>query len=134
MSQTYLTRIGGLIRDARRHKGMTQAELADLLGTSQGAVTRIEAGKQNLSLDTLAKIGDALDSEFVSLGHSGPQHLRIVGQLPLAPARAGPVTRLALVAGDGQQPRLLEVRNDSPPKGAQCLYERGLGRVLGVLA
>jgi UDP-N-acetylglucosamine 1-carboxyvinyltransferase len=79
VSPTYLTRIGGLIRDARRHQGMTQAELADLLGTSQGAVTRIEAGKQNLSLDMLAKIGDALDSEFVSLGHSGPQHLRIVG-------------------------------------------------------
>jgi UDP-N-acetylglucosamine 1-carboxyvinyltransferase len=79
VSPTYLTRIGGLIRDARRHKGMTQADLADLLGTSQGAVTRIEAGKQNLSLDMLAKIGDALDSEFVSLGHSGPQHLRIVG-------------------------------------------------------
>ena len=79
MTQTYLTRIGGLIRDARRHKGMTQSDLAELLGTSQGAVTRIEQGKQNLSLDTLAKIGDALDSEFVSLGHSGPQHLRIVG-------------------------------------------------------
>ena len=79
MTQTYLTRIGGLIRDARRHKGMTQSELAELLGTSQGAVTRIEQGKQNLSLDMLAKIGDALDSEFVSLGHSGPQHLRIVG-------------------------------------------------------
>jgi UDP-N-acetylglucosamine 1-carboxyvinyltransferase len=77
--QTYLTRIGGLIRDARRHKGMTQSDLAELLGTSQGAVTRIEQGKQNLSLDMLAKIGDALDSEFVSLGHSGPQHLRIVG-------------------------------------------------------
>src|SRR6476469_3066311 len=58
---------------------MTQSDLADLLGTSQGAVTRIEQGKQNLSLDMLAKIGDALDSEFVSLGHSGPQHLRIVG-------------------------------------------------------
>ncbi|MGO4601384.1 helix-turn-helix domain-containing protein [Terrabacter sp. 2YAF2] len=79
MPQTYLTRIGGLIRDARRHKGLTQSDLADLLGTSQGAVTRIEQGKQNLSLDMLAKIGDALDSEFVSLGHSGPQHLRIVG-------------------------------------------------------
>jgi len=77
--QTYLTRIGGLIRDARRHKGMTQSDLAELLATSQGAVTRIEQGKQNLSLDMLAKIGDALDSEFVSLGHSGPQHLRIVG-------------------------------------------------------
>jgi len=79
VTQTYLTRIGGLIRDARRHKGMTQSELAELLATSQGAVTRIEQGKQNLSLDMLAKIGDALDSEFVSLGHSGPQHLRIVG-------------------------------------------------------
>jgi UDP-N-acetylglucosamine 1-carboxyvinyltransferase len=79
VSETYLTRIGGLIRDARRHKGMTQSDLADLLGTSQGAVTRIEAGRQNLSLDMLAKIGDALDSEFVSVGHSGPQHLRIVG-------------------------------------------------------
>ncbi|KRC89922.1 UDP-N-acetylglucosamine 1-carboxyvinyltransferase [Terrabacter sp. Root85] len=79
MPQTYLTRIGGLIRDARRHKGLTQSDLAELLGTSQGAVTRIEQGKQNLSLDMLAKIGDALDSEFVSLGHSGPQHLRIVG-------------------------------------------------------
>src|SRR6478752_10291076 len=58
---------------------MTQSDLADLLGTSQGAVTRIEQGKQNLSLDMLAKIGDALDSEFVSLGHSGPQHLRMFG-------------------------------------------------------
>ncbi len=79
VTQTYLTRIGALIRDARRHKGMTQSELAESLGTSQGAVTRIEGGKQNLSLEMLAKIGDALDSEFVSLGHSGPQHLRIVG-------------------------------------------------------
>jgi UDP-N-acetylglucosamine 1-carboxyvinyltransferase len=79
VTQSYLTRIGGLIRDARRHKGMTQSELADHLGTSQSAVARIEQGKQNMSLDLLARIGDALDSEFVSLGHSGPQHLRIVG-------------------------------------------------------
>jgi len=84
VSETYLTRIGGLIRDARRHKGMTQSDLAGLLGTSQSAVTRIEAGRQNLSLDMLAKIGDALDSEFVSVGHSGPQHLRIVGGRPLS--------------------------------------------------
>ncbi|MBP6526188.1 MAG: helix-turn-helix domain-containing protein, partial [Dermatophilaceae bacterium] len=78
-SDTYLTRIGTLIRDARRHQGLTQSELADLLGTSQSAVARIEQGKQNLSLEMLARIGEKLDSEFVSLGHSGPQHLRIVG-------------------------------------------------------
>jgi len=78
-TDTYLIRIGGLIRDARRHKGMTQAELADLLNTSQSAVARIEQGKQNLSLEMLARIGESLDSEFVSLGSAGPQHLRIVG-------------------------------------------------------
>jgi UDP-N-acetylglucosamine 1-carboxyvinyltransferase len=76
---TYLNRIGTLIRDARRHKGLTQSELADLLGTSQSAVARIEQGKQNLSLEMLARIGEKLDSEFVSLGTGGPQHLRIVG-------------------------------------------------------
>jgi len=79
MTQTYLTRIGSLIRDARRHKGMTQDDLAKALSTSQSAVVRIEQGQQNLSLEMLARIGESLDSEFVSLGHSGPQHLRIVG-------------------------------------------------------
>ncbi len=81
---SYLTRIGTLIRDARRHQGFTQSELAELLGTSQSAVVRIEQGKQNLSLEMLARIGERLDSEFVSLGHSGPQHLRIEGGKPLS--------------------------------------------------
>ncbi|MDQ6715201.1 MAG: UDP-N-acetylglucosamine 1-carboxyvinyltransferase, partial [Actinomycetota bacterium] len=40
---------------------------------------RIEQGQQNLSLEMLARVGESLDSEFVSLGHSGAQHLRIVG-------------------------------------------------------
>ncbi|MGE9808079.1 helix-turn-helix domain-containing protein [Janibacter sp. G1551] len=79
MSTDYLVRIGGLIRDARRHKGMSQQDLAEILGTSQGAVTRIEAGKQNLSLEMLARIGEALDSEFVSVGSSQPLNLRIEG-------------------------------------------------------
>ncbi|WP_219107924.1 UDP-N-acetylglucosamine 1-carboxyvinyltransferase [Austwickia sp. TVS 96-490-7B] len=84
MSEDYLARIGGLIRDARRHQGMTQAELAEHLGTSQSAVARIEQGKQNLSLEMLARIGESLDSEFVSLGSAGPQHLRIRGGTKLS--------------------------------------------------
>ncbi|MBK8757287.1 MAG: UDP-N-acetylglucosamine 1-carboxyvinyltransferase [Actinomycetales bacterium] len=79
MPEDFRVRIGALIRDARRHKGLTQAELAKSLATSQSAVARIEQGQQNLSLEMLARIGEALDSEFVSVGHSGPQHLRIVG-------------------------------------------------------
>ncbi|MGH3496444.1 MAG: helix-turn-helix domain-containing protein [Nocardioidaceae bacterium] len=79
MSEDYLSRIGNLIRDARKHRGWTQTELADVLGTSQSAVNRIERGHQNVSLDMLARIGAALDSEIVSLGVAGPMHLRVVG-------------------------------------------------------
>ncbi|WP_203664410.1 helix-turn-helix domain-containing protein [Actinocatenispora rupis] len=75
----YLQRIGRLIRDSRKHRGWTQSQLATALGTSQSAVNRIEQGGQNLSLDMLTRISDALDSEIVSLGHSGPMHLRVVG-------------------------------------------------------
>jgi len=46
VTDTYLDRIGGLIRDARKHRGLTQTQLADVLGTSQSAVHRIEAGNQ----------------------------------------------------------------------------------------
>ncbi|TCO35624.1 UDP-N-acetylglucosamine 1-carboxyvinyltransferase [Kribbella steppae] len=78
MTDDYLSRIGNLIRDARKHRGWTQAQLADVLNTSQSAVNRIEKGHQNLTLEMLARIGEALDSEIVSLG-GGPVHLRVVG-------------------------------------------------------
>ncbi|MBQ0986554.1 UDP-N-acetylglucosamine 1-carboxyvinyltransferase [Streptomyces sp. F63] len=79
MGDDYLVRIGRLIRDARQHRGWTQSHLADALGTSQSAVNRIERGNQNISLEMIARIGEALDSEIVSLGYAGPMHLRVVG-------------------------------------------------------
>jgi UDP-N-acetylglucosamine 1-carboxyvinyltransferase len=79
MSDDYLVRIGKLIRDARQHRGWTQTQLAEALGTSQSAVNRIERGNQNISLEMIARIGEALDSEIVSLGYAGPMHLRVVG-------------------------------------------------------
>jgi UDP-N-acetylglucosamine 1-carboxyvinyltransferase len=83
MSTDYLSRIGNLIRDARKHRGYTQQQLADLLSTSQSAVNRIERGHQNLSLEMLARIGAALDSEIVALG-AGPTHLRVTGPTTLS--------------------------------------------------
>jgi UDP-N-acetylglucosamine 1-carboxyvinyltransferase len=85
MADDYLSRIGKLIRDARKHRGWTQAQLADVLATSQSAVNRIERGHQNLSLEMLARIGEALDSEIVSLG-AGPTHLRVTGPTTLSGA------------------------------------------------
>jgi UDP-N-acetylglucosamine 1-carboxyvinyltransferase len=83
MTQDYLGRIGSIIRDARKHRGWTQAQLADVLSTSQSAVNRIERGHQNLSLEMIARIGEALDSEIVSLG-AGPTHLRVNGPTELS--------------------------------------------------
>src|SRR6266568_5072623 len=76
----YLRRIGTLIRDSRKRRGWTQAQLADALGTSQSAITRIEQGNQNLSLEMLTRIGKALDAEIVSLGAGvTPTNLRVAG-------------------------------------------------------
>ena len=61
-------------------------------------MARIEQGKQNLSLEMLARIGESLDSEFVSLGHSGPQHLRIVGGTKLSGAIDVKTSKNAAVA------------------------------------
>ena len=74
-----LDRIGSLIRDARRHRGWTQARLADALGTSQSAINRIEQGNQNLSIEMLGRISAALDEDIVTIGSAGPLHMRIEG-------------------------------------------------------
>ncbi len=84
MNGDYLHRIGDLIRNARRHRGYTQAQLADILGTSQSALNRIERGHQNVTLDTLARIGEALDSGIVSLGAPELVHLQVVGGTTLS--------------------------------------------------
>ena len=84
MTENYLARIGRLVRSAREHKGWTQAQLGEALGTSQSAVARIESGGQNIGLEMIARIGEALDSEIVSIGYAGPMHLRVVGGRPLA--------------------------------------------------
>ncbi len=67
----YHKKIGSLIRETRLVRGMTQSEFAAALGTSQSAVNRIENGGQNVSLEMLARIGEVLSSEIVSINTSG---------------------------------------------------------------
>src|ERR1700712_5193509 len=71
-------KIGDFIARVRQERGMTQAEFATRLNASQSAVNRIEKGKQNLSLETLARLSDALNKQIISLG-SGSVNLRIEG-------------------------------------------------------
>jgi UDP-N-acetylglucosamine 1-carboxyvinyltransferase len=97
MTEDYKNRIGNLIRDARKHRGLTQHQLAELLATSQSAINRIEKGHQNLSLEMLARIGAALDSEIVALG-AGPTHLRVTGPTTLSGSIAVKTSKNAGVA------------------------------------
>ncbi len=71
-------KIGQLIYQIRQERGLTQAEFARRLGTSQSAVNRMEHGHQNLSLETLGRISDVLNKQIISLGQGGI-NLRIEG-------------------------------------------------------
>lgn len=99
MANDQLTRVGRLIRDARRQRKLTQTELAEALCTSQSAVARIEQGKQNLSLETLARISEALDSEIVTVASNAPVNLRIEGGRKLSGEIDVRTSKNAAVAG-----------------------------------
>ena len=49
-----------------KKKGLTQAALADKIGVSQQYVSKILKGQENLSLDTITGLGDALGVNFIS--------------------------------------------------------------------
>ena len=56
-------KIISVLTAARIEKGLSQQALADMLGTKRSNICRIEAGGQNISLDTLLKISDALGKD-----------------------------------------------------------------------
>ena len=45
-----------LIREARRRAGLTQATLAELAGTTQSAIARLESGRTSPSFDTVRRM------------------------------------------------------------------------------
>jgi ribosome-binding protein aMBF1 (putative translation factor) len=49
----------------RRHAlGLSQAELASLVGTTQSAIARLESGGRPPRIDTLRRIAEALDCQL----------------------------------------------------------------------
>ena len=69
----YMVEIGNLIATARTRQNVTQAELAEMIGTSQSAINRIEHGKQNASLEIISKISKALEFQIISVNDSATQ-------------------------------------------------------------
>ena len=49
---------------ARKEKNLTQKGLAELIGTRQSNISRLESGNYNPSLDLLIKIARAMDKKL----------------------------------------------------------------------
>ena len=49
---------------ARKEKNLTQKGLAELIGTRQSNISRLESGNYNPSLDLLIKIAQAMDKKL----------------------------------------------------------------------
>lgn len=58
-------RLAEQIRKIRRRLGYTQSEAAQKLGVIQQYFSRIEGGRENVSLDTLKKIADAFGRRLI---------------------------------------------------------------------
>jgi len=119
-------KIGNLIAQVRQDKGLTQAEFARRLSTSQSAVNRIEHGRQNLSLETLGRISDVLNKPIISLNQGAVNLLvegghELTGEITLKTSKNATVallcasllnkgtTRLKNVARIEEVNRLIEV-------------------------
>lgn len=77
--KTYQQVIGETIEHMRTEKGWTQGQLAEAVGSSQSAIHRIEKGGQNVSLEMIKKLSEALGNQILSINDSVSQSFRIRG-------------------------------------------------------
>jgi transcriptional regulator with XRE-family HTH domain len=67
MEKVILSRIGKNIRLLRLNRNMKQIELSKKCDLEKAALSRIEAGRTNLTIRTMLKISKALDIDIVEL-------------------------------------------------------------------
>ena len=60
----FFARIAGQVAEQRAARNLSQRELAELVGTTQSAIARLEAGGRPPRIDTLLRIAEALDCEL----------------------------------------------------------------------
>jgi ribosome-binding protein aMBF1 (putative translation factor) len=61
----FFAQIAERVVERRKELGLSQAELADLVATTQSAIARLESGGRPPRIDTLLRIANALDCELV---------------------------------------------------------------------
>ena len=61
----FFSQIADRVAARRLELGLSQRQLADLTGTTQSAIARLETGGRPPRIDTLLKIAEALDCDLV---------------------------------------------------------------------
>ncbi len=61
----FFAQVAEKVSRRRKELGLSQAELAELTGTTQSAIARLEAGGRPPRIDTLLRIAEALDCELI---------------------------------------------------------------------
>jgi transcriptional regulator with XRE-family HTH domain len=61
----FFAAIADKVAERRQAQGLSQRELAELVGTTQSAIARLERGGRPPRIDTLLRIADALDCDLV---------------------------------------------------------------------
>ena len=115
--------IGRLVRDARKQRGLTQHELASLLSTSQSAIHRIESGNQNLSLEMINRIAQALESPLIVPGGRNAMNLSITGETALHGSITTRSSKNAAVALLGPRPARPDVVVSGINRGANLGHD-----------
>ncbi|MGH3002595.1 MAG: helix-turn-helix domain-containing protein [Gaiellaceae bacterium] len=64
--------LAGIVVRRRMDLGLTQEQLAERMGTSHSAISRIESGQHSTSVQTLQRLADALEMRFVMGFEHGP--------------------------------------------------------------
>lgn len=80
-NEPLLLLVGSRIRTLRRRAKLKQSEIAKSIGTGQSYVVGVEAGEQNITLKTLARIAAALGVT--------PAFLLLEGEMALAADEGG---------------------------------------------
>lgn len=105
--------LGGIVRDARRRRDLTQDELAEVLGVSRETVSQLERGrpKKPLDPDFVNRLASHLELPVIDLVLALGYNVRFEG------------------IGNDQEVALLELYRQSPPQ-----YQRAVLRGLQELA
>jgi transcriptional regulator with XRE-family HTH domain len=61
----FFAAVADKVAERRQARGLSQRELAELVGTTQSAIARLERGGRPPRIDTLLRIADALDCDLV---------------------------------------------------------------------